>query len=376
MNTFAFQIGNEPDVIANFSSRGPSTRNSLKPDIAAPGVNIMAQGFDPAATGEARHLGYGQSSGTSMAAPHVAGAAALLLQRYPVWTPSQIKSALMSTAKYTEIYNSDGSPAQPIDMGSGRLDVAAAMDPGVILMPPSADMGLVITGTAENIDVAVKNITNASETYTLTTLFTGDGFAPTQTTTLKGVTVTPAQVTLQPGQAATVTVAFDPAQGQGLDFNQGYIVMQGDTHRAHMPFFARVVAGLGNAGILVIDADMSGALYDTDYAGYYTSTLQALGIPYVYWDTADHLGTNLTLVDFGTLAQFRGIVLFTGNHYQPDGTYTIPTPLTARDMDLLNEYVQSGGTLMVMGQDFSSVVEAATRSCLVERWAQSSCRIV
>src|SRR5690606_15264264 len=50
----AFSVGNEPDVIANFSSRGPGVGNVLKPDIAAPGVNIIAQGYTPGATGEAR----------------------------------------------------------------------------------------------------------------------------------------------------------------------------------------------------------------------------------------------------------------------------------------------------------------------------------
>lgn len=360
LDMFGFQLGSEPDVIANFSSRGPSTRNSLKPDIAAPGVAIMAQGYAPGVTGEARHLGYGQANGTSMAAPHVAGAAALLKQRYPMWTPADIKSALMSTSKYMDIYNANGSPAQPIDMGAGRLDVAAAMNPGVILMPPSADMGLVVTGTQETVAISVKNITDASETYTLTTLFTGNGFAPTQTTTLKGVTVSPAQLTLQPGQAATVTVTFNPAEGQGLDINQGYIVMQGDTHHAHMPFFARVVAGLGNAPILLIDADMSGPLPRANYAQYYTATMEALGVPYVYWNTAANLGTDLTLVNFGQLAQFQGIIIFTGDHYQPNGTFSVPTPLTARDMTLLNEYVQNGGTLMVMGQDFASVVNATS----------------
>jgi hypothetical protein len=50
------------------------------------------------------------------------------------------------------------------------------------------------------------------------------------------------------------------------------------------------------------------------------------------------------------------------NHYQPDGTFSIPTPLIQNDMDLLNEYVQSGGTLMVMGQDFSSLAAGDTPS--------------
>src|SRR5690606_31526042 len=69
LDLIAFPIpGNPADYVIDFSSRGPSAAGGLKPDIAAPGVNIMAQGYDPANAGtEAEHLGYGQASGTSMA---------------------------------------------------------------------------------------------------------------------------------------------------------------------------------------------------------------------------------------------------------------------------------------------------------------------
>src|SRR5690606_37737081 len=107
MSTVAFQVGNDPDYVAQFSSRGPGAGNTLKPDIAAPGVNILAQGYAAGATGEARHLGYGQASGTSMAAPHVAGAAILLREAHPGWSNAYIKSALMSTSQYMDIYNAD-----------------------------------------------------------------------------------------------------------------------------------------------------------------------------------------------------------------------------------------------------------------------------
>ncbi len=153
IDTFAFQLGNTPDQVSNFSSRGPGVGLALLPDIAAPGVNILAQGYTPGATGEAQYLGYGQASGTSMAAPHVAGAAILLRQAYPQWSNAAIKSALMSTAKYTDVYNFDGAPAQPLDMGAGRLDLTHALDPGVLLDPPSVSFGAVPTGTLQTLAV-------------------------------------------------------------------------------------------------------------------------------------------------------------------------------------------------------------------------------
>src|SRR5690606_31749673 len=90
-------IDQSGDVITSFSSRGPTFQGTLKPDVVAPGENILSSGYGPGA-GEEAHNSYGMASGTSMAAPHVTGAAALLKQIHPNWSPADIKSALMSTA--------------------------------------------------------------------------------------------------------------------------------------------------------------------------------------------------------------------------------------------------------------------------------------
>ncbi len=339
--TTGYQMGNTPDLIASFSSRGPSTRNSLKPDIAAPGVNIMAQGYAIGASGEARHLGYGQASGTSMASPHVAGAAALLRQKYPTWSNDAIKSALMSTSEYMDIWNFDGSPAQPIDMGAGRLDVGAAMDPGVILDPPAADFGLVYTGTAKaGREIEVTNITTHTETYNISTLYTGDGFSPT--TSLAGVTVSPSSLTLAPGETKKVTVGFDPALGMGMDINQGYIVMQGTDHQAHLPFFARVVPMLGEADVLLMDFDFSPAFGFWDYSDYYAQTLDNLGVSYEYFDWVTDNDPG-----FPDLKMYKTLLIFTGDNF-----LGVISPAMS---DLLNSYAQSGGKVIVMGQDATSV---------------------
>jgi subtilisin family serine protease len=189
VNTFAYQAGNTPDVIADFSCRGPGVGNTLKPDITAPGVNILSQGYTPGASGEDRHLGYGQVSGTSMAAPHVAGAAALLIHIHPDWSPAYIKSALMTTSRYLEIYTHDGLPAQPLDMGAGRLDFTKAADPGVILAPPSVSFGAVSLGSVNSSTITVSSVADQTETYAISTLYTGNGFD--NTTAMSGITVTP-----------------------------------------------------------------------------------------------------------------------------------------------------------------------------------------
>nr|WP_168723301.1 S8 family serine peptidase [Streptomyces sp. SAT1]ANO41859.1 peptidase [Streptomyces sp. SAT1] len=112
------------DSTAPFSSRGPVIgTHTLKPEIAAPGVDISA-----AAAGGRGIYAYRSMSGTSMATPHVAGAAALVKQRHPDWTAQQVKAALVSSAK------SDLS-GDVRETGAGRLDVKAAIDTTVVGAP-------------------------------------------------------------------------------------------------------------------------------------------------------------------------------------------------------------------------------------------------
>ncbi|MFD3535276.1 S8 family serine peptidase [Streptomyces sp. NPDC058664] len=108
------------DLLASFSSTGPLAHSGgMKPDIAAPGVDITAARSQEM-TGGGEGL-YRTISGTSMATPHVAGAAAILAQQHPDWTGAQLKEHLTSTAK-----GLDGGYT-PYEVGTGRLDVAAAV---------------------------------------------------------------------------------------------------------------------------------------------------------------------------------------------------------------------------------------------------------
>ncbi|XP_039121920.1 subtilisin-like protease SBT3.3 [Dioscorea cayenensis subsp. rotundata] len=117
--------------IASFSSRGPSVDfpELLKPDIAAPGVTILA----------AKGSAYGFDTGTSMACPHVSGIIALLKSLHPYWSPAAIKSALVTTASITNEHGwpieAEGIPrklADPFDFGGGNVNPNRAADPGLI----------------------------------------------------------------------------------------------------------------------------------------------------------------------------------------------------------------------------------------------------
>ncbi|MEU4555002.1 S8 family serine peptidase [Micromonospora violae] len=193
------------DHLAIFSSGGPRLNDEgLKPDLTAPGVNVLAarSQYDPFSTGY-----YVENSGTSMAAPHVAGAAALLVQKHPTWTPQQIKDALMSTSVRTPDYNA-------YQAGSGRLDVAAAYDRDQVIATGSVDAGLVKWAAGTTPQPIKRKITYTNTTAKPVTLeiSVDRGAYPAQTFTAGANRVTvPARGT------STVDVVVDPkglTQGQ------------------------------------------------------------------------------------------------------------------------------------------------------------------
>src|SRR6266480_5220523 len=124
-----FTDGPSADIIAGFSSRGPAfIRNTLlkeiKPDVVAPGVNVYSSILMSSCASPPCFAFF---QGTSMATPHVAGAAALLKQLHPTWSPAQIKSALVQSAARPVKSSSTGNPLMnPMDRGGGRINLAAA----------------------------------------------------------------------------------------------------------------------------------------------------------------------------------------------------------------------------------------------------------
>ena len=120
-------------AIADLSSRGPRLDQAVKPEIVAPGINILST--VPTYECEIWHpSGYEYVSGTSMSTPHIAGAAALLLQKHPDWTPMQVRDAMMSVA---ELISDEDIYTQ----GAGHIDVSTAVDAQVIFEPAVINFG-------------------------------------------------------------------------------------------------------------------------------------------------------------------------------------------------------------------------------------------
>jgi minor extracellular serine protease Vpr len=123
-------VTEEKDRLADFSSRGPVTGTwEVKPDLVAPGVAVNST--IPG--------GYLSLQGTSMAAPHVAGACALIKQAHPDWTPEQIKASLMNTAK--PLLNNDSELYRTFEQGAGRIQVNEAVKARSLAIPSSLKFG-------------------------------------------------------------------------------------------------------------------------------------------------------------------------------------------------------------------------------------------
>ena len=131
VGAFAAASNTAVDTISSFSSWGPAPDFSFKPEVTAPGGNIWST--VPVAQGS-----YANYSGTSMAAPHVAAAAALIKEQHPEWTPAQVKIALMNTAKLL-VDPGSGQYYSPHVQGAGRINVSNALHNDVIV---TSDNGL------------------------------------------------------------------------------------------------------------------------------------------------------------------------------------------------------------------------------------------
>jgi subtilisin family serine protease len=195
------------NVLADFSGRGPRLGDfAVKPDVTAPGVDIIAARAAGTALGPIVDDIYTMLSGTSMATPHVAGAAAILKQEFPLWTPEQLKSALVSTAV--------PGPYSVYQQGGGRIDVARAFSQKVYATPAPIDFGY-FPWPHDTPEQVTKTITYANGTAAAVTLeLTVEVTAKDGTPAAPGqVTTSASSVTVPAGGTATVNVTVDEGVG-------------------------------------------------------------------------------------------------------------------------------------------------------------------
>jgi subtilisin family serine protease len=286
-------------LTASFSSRGPLTAGGgdlLKPDVIAPGQDILAGVAPPGNNG----LLFSLYSGTSMSSPHVAGLAALLKSRHPSWSPMAIKSALMTSA--SDIL--DGPNTNPLVIfrqGAGHVRPNSAADPGLVfdtnandwlaflcgttsgvtpatcsalvglgysLDPSNLNVASIAIGDLAGVQTVTRRVTNVSDTAaTYTPSYTG----------LVGFTVafSPASLTLNPGQTKSFTVTFTRTTATLNVYTGGQITWSDGTHSVRIPAVLRPVALAAPAAVFGNGAPIS---YNVTfgYTGAFTATARGL----------------------------------------------------------------------------------------------------
>jgi subtilisin family serine protease len=213
------------DKIASWSSRGPTADGRLKPDIAAPGVDIIAAKAAHGTEGNDEAPGYVSMSGTSMATPHTAGAAAILAQEHPGWTGEQLKTALTASAGTL-------SGVAAYDVGVGRVDLTRAIDATVSSEPSSVDFGSPAPWPHNDDTPVTRTLTYRNDgtrpiTLDLGITTTGPDGEPAPTGM---VTVSPARLTVPAGGTARATVTADTRLGSADGFYSGAVTATGDGH--------------------------------------------------------------------------------------------------------------------------------------------------
>ena len=251
------ELAAAPDVpeITTFSSRGPSTTTGgdiLKPDIAAPGNDVIAAVAPP--TNHGRDFDF--MSGTSMSSPHIAGIGALMKQLHPTWLPSEIKSALMTSAVDTKTTKS------PFAQGAGFVNPNGAANPGLVYptLPNEYRSYMISLGvqfnppfntlppiSASNLNQASIAIGQLAGTETVTRRVKNVGtskemYKPTASVPGFDIRVKPTQINLSPGEEATFTVTFTRTTAPLGAWATGSLTWTGSVHTVRSPIALQPVA--------------------------------------------------------------------------------------------------------------------------------------
>lgn len=210
-------VASSNDIIADFTSWGPTDVDvRVKPDVMAPGVNIVSS-IPRNYCGGAPCFAF--FNGTSMAAPHLAGSAAIVRQQHPLWSAAEVRSAIVNTADRNVIKSLDQTSivTDANQVGTGRQNLLAAVQASVALDPVSLSFGAVPAGSGQSMrrSVQLTNISGASQTFSL------------QVTEASGAAVAfavPAEsFTLAPGASVSVAVSMSALKAASVGPKQAVL---------------------------------------------------------------------------------------------------------------------------------------------------------
>jgi subtilisin family serine protease len=285
----AAELAAAPQVpeITDFSSRGPSTTTGgdiLKPDIAAPGNDVVAAVAPPSNHGRSWDF----YSGTSMSSPHIAGIGALLKALHPSWSPADIKSAMMTSARDTV-----SSAHDPFAQGSGFVDPNAAADPGLVYPATATDWRRYMVGLGVQFAPPFDTLTPLSGPDLNQASIAVGKLAGVQTVTRRvrnvglrtatyrasadvpgmSVAVSPSTLQLQPGEEKSFTMSFTRTTATLGAWTTGSLIWSDHTHRVRSTIAVRPVA-LAAPSEVHADASASGSKQFSVTPGY-TGTLDS-----------------------------------------------------------------------------------------------------
>lgn len=307
--SFLLTTDDTGNVMASFSARGPApVPDILKPDVTAPGINILA-GFTPDAANAASGENFAFLSGTSMSTPHVAGVAALLLQAHPEWTPALIRSALMTSARQDVLATAGLGDASPFDFGAGHIAPNDASDPGLVfdvsddefdafacgiespavassrcdtleaagysfeasdLNQPS--IGLSDLTSQRTVQRRVTNVSEEADTYVVSV------------SPLPGMTVdiSPPNLALAPGESATFDVTTTYLSGPLDLWRFGSLTWSGTTHDVYTPIAVKP-SSIAAPGEVTTFGGSGTASFEVEfgYAGSYSPGVHGLNLPVI-----------------------------------------------------------------------------------------------
>lgn len=297
------------NVMGSFSSRGPNLTapDILKPDVTAPGVNILA-GQTPDVANGVRGENFQYLSGTSMAVPHVAGIAALIREAHPDWSPAAIKSALMTTSRQDVVKEDGETAADPFDFGAGHIVPNDATDPGLVYEAGKADYDAFICGTkdprvteeecqqledagfptaAADLNLPSIAVSSLVSERTIRRRVTNVGEASQYTVTIDAppgidVDVTPSVLSLGPDEVGTYDVRLATSSADLYEWQFGSLSWSDASHTVHAPIAVRPVPFL--APFETIASGRSGSLqFDVQfgYTGTYETTIDGLAAPFI-----------------------------------------------------------------------------------------------
>jgi minor extracellular serine protease Vpr len=295
-------------IVTAFSSRGPTAfGHLLKPDVAAPGAQILSSTLREFTGGSP----FAVFDGTSMATPHVAGSAGLLVQRHPSWTPQQVKSALVSTAGPAWADTARTQEAAVTLEGGGLVSVPRADDPQLFTEPASLSFGdLDVNGGAQSHALLVQ----------LTDAGGGAGdwavrLQPQAQTT--GVTVSvPALVSVAPGGDVSLPVVARAAATAVAGDQMGFVVLTKGAATRRVPYYFAVtrpaLASLPAKPIAALEEGdtIRGAGVVTQYrfpaapfgpaVDYVGPPMKESGVEHLYWKRI-----SVPTVNFGVAVQLQ-----------------------------------------------------------------------